>query len=334
MSKLYDELTSYENIHKAYIDARRCKRYRSSILRFGCELEKRLGEIEKELLSRSYKHGGYREFVVSDSKKRLIKAAPFRDRVTHHALCNAIEPILDKTFIFDSYACRKGKGTHAAVRRLEKFIRSARSDAKRKGFACSIFCLKCDISKYFNSIDQDILLKILGRSITDGDVTRLMTEIVKSSPQGIPIGNLTSQLFANTYLNELDHYVKRVLKEKYYIRYMDDFLILGEDKKHLHEIKEEIRLFLDKKLELSLHPKKASVFPVNKGVDFLGYVLKDGKRKLRKTTVKRFLKKRRRYKAMIKSGKVRPDIIKDSDASWRGYCKFGNAYRLMKRLTP
>jgi RNA-directed DNA polymerase len=184
----------------------------------------------------------------------------------------------------------------------------------------------------------------LRKKIKDEDVIKLLNEIIRSNLKGIPIGNLTSQLFANVYLNELDHYIKRTLKEKYYIRYMDDFLILGTDKNHLHERKENIRIFLHDKLKLTLHPKKAEVFPIDpiknfqvsngagKGVDFLGYVLKNGKRYLRKDTVKRFLKKRRKYKAMIKSGKLREDYLKDADASWKGYCKFGDSYMLRRKL--
>jgi retron-type reverse transcriptase len=325
MEKAYKEITKYENIHKAYIDARRGKRYRASILKFEYRLGESLWEIKQELSTKSYSHGGYREFIVSDSKKRSIKAPLFRDRVVHHALCNIIEPILDKTFIYDSYACRKGKGTHAAVKRLEKFLRSARGSAP-------VFCLKCDISKYFDSVDQDTLLKILSKKIKDEEIKCLIAKIVRSVPRGIPIGNLTSQLFANAYLNELDQYIKRFLREKYYVRYMDDFLILGDDKRHLYELKEKIRLFLKQELKLTLHPKKATIFPVNKGIDFLGYVLKNGKRRLRKSTVKRFLKKRKKYLSMMIKGRLHPDFIKSSNTSWRGYAKFADSYMLRKKM--
>ncbi|MDD4818927.1 MAG: RNA-directed DNA polymerase, partial [Candidatus Colwellbacteria bacterium] len=176
------------------------------------------------------------------------------------------------------------------------------------------------------------LFQILRRKIRDKDVLCLIWEIIKSNPKGIPIGNLTSQLFANVYLNELDQYVKRVLRKKYYIRYMDDFLILDTDKKHLHKIKEEIRVFLWDELKLTLHPKKAEVFPIDKGVDFLGYVLKNGKRYLRKDTVKRFMKKRRKYRAMIRNGKLEKNRLRDADASWKGYCKFADSHMLRKKL--
>jgi retron-type reverse transcriptase len=330
MRDLYKEILDFPNIYRAYLDARKCKRYRSSILKFGCNIEENLFVIKRDLSDKTYKHGTYREFVISDSKKRNIKAAPFRDRVVHHALCNIIEPILDKGFIYDSYACRNGKGTHSAVKRLEKFIRSASADQKKN--PSRIFCLKCDISKYFDSVDQEILINILRKKIGDSNVLWLVEEIIKSSQRGIPIGNLTSQLFANVYLNELDHYVKRILKEKHYIRYMDDFLILGKDKKKLAEEREKIRFFLEDNLKLILHPKKSEIFPVDKGVDFLGYVIKGNKRYLRKSTVKRFIRKRKKYSVMHIKGKISIDAIERVNNSWKGYAKFANSYMLLKKL--
>ena len=169
------------------------------------------------------------------------------------------------------------------------------------------------------------MLEMLRRKIRDENILWLLREIIQSNPKGIPIGNLTSQLFANVYLNELDHFVKRELHEKYYLRYMDDFLILGTDKKHLYEDKERIRIFLRDRLKLELHPKKAEIFPINCGLGFLGYVLKDGKRYLRKSTVKRFMKKKRRYEAMVKNGKLTEAFLQNAVASWRGYAAFAQS---------
>jgi retron-type reverse transcriptase len=159
-----------------------------------------------------------------------------------------------------------------------------------------------------------------------------VTKVVRSNQKGIPIGNLTSQLFANVYLNELDQYVKRILKEKYYIRYMDDFLILGTDKKKLGETREKIREFLRTELKLVLHPKKSEISPINKGVDFLGYVIKDGKRYLRKSTVKRFIKKRKVYFSMEKKGKITHEKTIRAISSWNGYAKFADSWALRKKL--
>ncbi len=191
--------------------------------------------------------------------------------------------------------------------------------------------MKCDISKFFDNVDGAILLGLLQKKIKDESTLWLLREIIRSNPRGIPIGNLTSQLFANVYLNELDHFVKRELKERYYLRYMDDFIILGTDKNHLHGVKERIRVFLGERLKLSLHPKKAEIAPVDKGVDFLGYVLRDSKRFLRKSTVKRFLKRRRRYRAMVQNGAMTEESYRRTMDSWRGYARFADAYGLIKK---
>ena len=282
-------------------------------------------------MTKRYVHGTYRTFAVTDSKRRVIKAAPFRDRVVHHAVCNVIEPILDRAFIYDSYACRKGKGTHAAVKRLNCYIQTLNRE-RESSHLPRVYCLKCDISRFFESIDGTLLLDIVRKKIHDGDLLWLVRTIIESNARGIPIGNLTSQLFANAYLNELDHFVKRVLKERFYLRYMDDFLILGADKEHLRAVREEVRAFLNDRLRLSLHPKKAEVAPVDKGVDFLGYVIRGKLLRLRKSTVKRFLKRKRYYEAMVRCGRMRQETYDASIASWKGYARFADSYRLRKKL--
>ncbi len=192
--------------------------------------------------------------------------------------------------------------------------------------------MKCDVSKYFDNIDHKILLNLLKKKINDERTLFLLEGIIESNPRGIPIGNLTSQLFANVYLNELDHFVKRELKENYFIRYMDDFLILNSDKQRLQADKEKIRIFLAEKLKLTLHPKKAEIFPIGRGLDFLGYVVRGQKRFLRKSTVKRFLKKRKRCLALLRKDKLTAEFIARMDSSWRGYAQFANSYRLMEKL--
>ena len=334
---MFSRLMTFENLHRAYLEARKCKRFRSSILKFSCDLEENLMSLRQELERQTYRHGSYREFIVADSKKRTIKAAPFRDRVVHQALCRVIEPIFEKTFIYDSYACRKSKGTHRAFRRMEKFVYSITRVARAGGQASlethlRIFCLKCDISKFFDNIDHEKLLSVLAKKIHDERVFWLSREIIQSNLKGIPIGNLTSQLFANIYLNELDHFAKRVLREKHYLRYMDDFLILGTDKKRLHEDKKKIMEFLRDELRLELHPKKSEVFPVHSGLDFLGYVLRDGRRLLRKSTVKRLLKKKRRFLMLQKEGKLPEGFMEHARASWRGYARFASSYKLAQKI--
>ena len=187
--------------------------------------------------------------------------------------------------------------------------------------------MKCDISKFFDNIDHDILIGLLRKKIDDKDTMWLIEKIIRSYEYkegvGIPIGNLTSQLFANVYLNKLDHYIKRVLKEKYYIRYMDDFIILGTDKRKLFVAKEKIKEFLKIELKLTLHPKKSEIFPAESGIDFLGYVSKNNKRSLRKATVKRFLKRRKTAKL---------EKLEKMTVSFSGYAKFANSWKLRKKL--
>jgi retron-type reverse transcriptase len=335
---LFEKICSFQNLYSAYLKARKCKRYREEILKFSYNLEENLLKLQEELLNQSYRHGGYREFIVSDSKKRKIKAAPYRDRVVHHTLCNFIEPIFDKGFIYDSYACRKGKGTHKAIKRLEKFLKSISDCTGGALMEEKIYCLQCDISKYFDSINHKIILEIIKRKITDKKVIWLIEEILNSSYEkgpgiGIPIGNLTSQLFANIYLNELDQFIKHKLRIRYYLRYMDDFLFLNDNKKELHEIKKLVQEFLEDKLKLELHPKKANVFPINKGIDFLGYQILGNYRLLRKSTVKRFIKRTRMYQKMLNKKLLSEEKFNNSLQSWIAYANFANSWGLRKNLS-
>jgi len=337
---MFNEICSFKNLHLAYLKARKYKRYRDEILKFSYNLEENLLKLQEELSEKTYQHGTYREFIVCDSKKRKNKAAPFRDRVVHHALCNIIEPIFDQGFIYDSYACREERGTHKAIKRLEKYLKSASAVLREREmnlYAPKIYCLQCDISKYFDSIDHQILFNLLKKKIAEKKVLWLIEIIIgssnKESGKGIPIGNLTSQLFANIYLNELDQFVKHRRREKFYIRYMDDFLILGYDKEMLHNLKQAIKEFLSEKLALTLHPKKANIFPVRTDIDFLGYRIFGNYRLLRKSTVKRFIKRTRMYQKILNKKFISEEKFNNSLQSWLAYAKFGNSWRLRKNLS-
>jgi len=314
-NNLFIQVTDFKNIHSAYLKTRKRKKCVKKILIFNFNLERNLLGIKKELVLQNYKHGKYNEFFVCDSKKRRIKAPCFKDRVIHRSLCNIVEPVFDKSFISDSYACRINKGTHKGVKRLKLFLKDNKND----------YCLKCDISKYFDSINHNILNNLIKKKIKDNKTLWLIGEIIKSNNcnslnRGIPIGNLTSQLFANIYLNELDQFVKHKLKQQKLIRYMDDFLILG-NKNDLKIVKKFIGYFLNKKLNLQFNPKKANIFPVLRGVDFLGYVIFKNYILLRKSTVKRFLRK-------IKVSENIERII----IAWFAYSKHANSYFLRKKL--
>ncbi|GMX59005.1 MAG: RNA-directed DNA polymerase [Candidatus Microsyncoccus archaeolyticus] len=312
---LFEKICSFENIYLAYLKARKGKKIKRDILEFNYYLEYNLVDIRNSIEKQKYIHGIYKEFMVHDSKKRLIRAPLFKDRTIHHSLCNIIEPIFEKSFIFDSYACRKKKGSHKGIKRLTLFLK----DNKEK------YCLKCDISKYFDSIDQIILFSLIKKKIKDKKTIWLISQIInsfnKETKIGIPIGNLTSQLFANIYLNELDQFVKHNLKQKRFIRYMDDFLILGKEKRKMHFLKEKIRGFLKNNLKLKLNPKKANVAPLFKGIEFLGYVLFRNYILLRKSTIKRLLKK------------IKKELIfssKNHINAWFSYFKHANSFRITK----
>lgn len=322
---MFNQVCSFENLLSAHLKARKGRRYWKYILDFDYNAEKNLLDLRKELWNQTYQHGRYKEFIVNDSKKREIKAAPFRDRVVHHALCNIIEPILDKKFIFDSYACREGKGVHRAVKRLQQFIRAYSPN--------NFYILKCDVKKYFDSIDHQKLQKLIKKKIKDTKVLWLIEVIIESQKgeKGIPLGNLTSQLFANIYLNELDQFIKHKLREKHYVRYMDDFLILSYDKKYLHSIKEEIRCFLIKELKLELHLAKTNVFPIKQGINFLGYRVFPAYRLLKKSTVKRFSKRMKVYRRKMKQGLMSKAKFRNSFCSWMSYAEFANSWHLQKK---
>ena len=247
---LWEGLVSFSNLLLAAKKAAKGKRSRSSVARFRFDLEKELCELQDELIEHRYVPGPFQTFEIHEPKRRLISAAPFRDRVVHHALCGILEPIFEKGFVFDSYACRQGKGSHAAVDRFQRFARRFR------------YVLKCDVQKYFPSIDHAILKRLLERKIKDADALWLANVILDHSNEqepfvhwfpgddlltpserrrGLPIGNQTSQFFANVYLNSFDHFVKETLRMPAYVRYMDDFAIFGDDKGTLDEVRRQCR---------------------------------------------------------------------------------------------
>ena len=263
---LYPQIYDFENLHTAYLKARKGKRYAADVLKFSIRLEENLIDLQNHLIWKTYQPSPYRYFTVYEPKERPIAALPFRDRVLHHALCNIIEPIFERSMIFDSYACRVGQGVLAGVNRTTQYLRRARTKWGR------VYCLKADITKFFPSIDHTALKKLIRRRIACPDPLDLMELIIDSSgtERGLPIGNLTSQLWANVYLNELDHFCKETLQVRKYLRYMDDFVLFHPDKQFLHTALQEIRGFLDDNLRLSLNAK-TQIFPVGpRSVDFLG----------------------------------------------------------------
>jgi len=275
--------------------------------------------LRSELSHKQYAHGPYTTFYVWDPKLRKINKAYVRDRVVHHAVFWKLYPLFDPAFIFDSYSCRIGKGTHRAVRRLHQFFNEASVNNTK-----NCWVLKCDVKKFFDSIDQDILLRLISKKAQDDEARWLVEEIIKSFPRGLPLGNITSQLFANIYLNSLDQYIKHVLKERHYIRYCDDFVILHTDKQHLENLVPRINSFLQEHLALTLHPGKVTLQPYRRGIDFLGYVSFPNHTVLRVKTKKRMFRKINQKILLYKSGQITKESFCQTMHSYLGmlaHCK-------------
>lgn len=266
---LWEKVLEWDNLVLAAREASRHKRCYDAVLRFNARLEDNLIYLREQLRSGQWRPGPFRAFEVFEPKRRMIHAPSFPDRVVHHALVQVIGPYFERRFIDQSFACRVGKGTHAASEYLCGMLRSAEAAWGK------VYVLKADVSKYFNSIDHEILLRIVSRIIGDRDVLRVLRTLVTEcscidGARGLPLGALTSQLLANTYLDQLDHHIKDDLGIRYYVRYMDDFVILGQDKAQLWQLLAHVRDFLTSELRLTLN-HKTRVFPPSHGVDFAGY---------------------------------------------------------------
>ena len=270
----YNNLISLENLFQAWDEFSKGKLKKKDVQKFYRNLEDNLFELHRKLENRTYRHGTYQDFYVNYPKRRYIHKAEVEDRIVHHLLYKYLYEIFDKTFIFDSYSCRLNKGTHKAVKRLEKFTRKV-----SKNYISSCWVLKCDIKKFFAGVDHKVLLTLLNKKINDEDIIWLLEQIIYSfhsdrgEGKGMPLGNLTSQVFANIYLNELDQFIKHKLRARYYIRYVDDFLFLSNNRELLYKCVDTLRQFLEDKLRLELHPDKVIFRKLEWGIDFLGYVV-------------------------------------------------------------
>jgi RNA-directed DNA polymerase len=274
----------------AWKEFRRGKMQKKDVLEFDFNLEDNIFELHERLADKSYRPDAYAFFYVRDPKLRPIHKATVRDRIVFQAIFRALYPIFDRHFIFDSYSCRFSKGTHSGVERLKVFIEKASQNYSRR-----VFALKCDVRQFFYSVDHAVLLDLVKQEISESDAIELISIIIDSfhvSPgKGLPLGNVTSQLFANVYLNELDQYAKHTLKVKYYIRYCDDFVILSEDRPRLAGLVTKLGGFLSCYLKLALHPRKVEIRKLSQGIDFLGYVALPHYSVLRTKTKKRMFKK-------------------------------------------
>ncbi len=317
----YQDIISHENLLDAWKEFVCGKRNKKDVEIFQRHLMSNVISLHDDLISRKYRHSPYEAFSISDPKPRNIHKASVRDRLLHHAIYRKLYPYFDKQFIHDSYSCRLDKGTHRALIQFKRFANKVSCNHTK-----TVWILKCDVRKFFASIDQDILLAILRKHIVDDNIFLLLQVIIQSfqstgTGKGLPLGNLTSQLLVNIYMNEFDQYMKRVLKAKYYIRYADDFVILSRDRKHLKEILIQIEIFLIEKLKLQLHPDKVFIETLASGVDFLGWVHFPKHKVLRTITKKRMFKK------------LKDNPKEETVQSYLGLLSHGDTYKLIDYLS-
>ena len=329
------DVISIDNLLSAWQEFRRGKRKKADVLEFELTLEDNLFQLHCELVSKSWKPDPYVAFRINDPKPRIIHKASVRDRVLFQAVYRKLYKVFDPTFIFDSYSSRVGGGTHKAVRRLEEFSRKITSNYRKVGFA-----LKCDIRKFFDSIDHGVLKNLIRRQITDERLLDLIDIIINSFEtehgKGLPLGNVTSQLFTNIYLNELDHFIKHKLKIKYYIRYCDDFVMLSADKQYLDDILRYIVRYVREYLHLDLHDRKVIFRKIMSGVDFLGCVALPHYKVLRTKTKKRILRKIFSLQSDLKKGIIKKEFFEQSLQSYFGilsHCNSGKVGEKIKIIT-
>lgn len=354
---IFEKIISLENLFTAFDEFKADKKNRKDVLVFEWELEKNIVELNRTLIYHKYKHGAYSKFRICDSKPRVIHKATVRDRVLHHAAFRILNPLFEPSFISHSFSCRVNKGTHRGIVSSSWMIRRVSQNGTRP-----CFVQKCDIMKFFNSIDHQILLKIIMRKVKDKNFNWLIEEIVgsfvfKTETQsqlqlfdfrgenrerevaafgcygiGIPIGNLTSQLFANVYMNEFDQFVKHKLKVKNYCRYTDDFVIVADNHNCLHNLLPKIESFLSEKLKLKLHPEKVSIRKYQQGVDFLGYVILPHHRVLRAKTRKRIINKLESRVKEFKAGRITEKSLFQSLNSYLGVLSHANSHDTEQEL--
>jgi RNA-directed DNA polymerase len=337
---LYAGICALENLYAAAAKARKRKTRKEDVERFELHRERFVRQIHEELTAERWTPSAYRKFRIHDPKTRTISAAPYRDRIVHHALCNVIGPLIERRFVHDSYSCRKGKGTLAGRERCRMFTNRYR------------YALKCDISKYFDSVDHEILFDKVSRAIRCRATLELCRRIIGSSisgetapawfpgddplaptgrKRGLPIGNLTSQLWANLYLDRMDHFIREELRVPGYVRYTDDFILWADDKSTLRTCRDAIAQLLVED-RLSLHPVKTRIIPTRTGVPFLGFRFFPARSpRLIGECKRRFERRMRRRMANVRDGRTEmPDVIKSAEG-WKAFADYGNTKGLYRQ---
>jgi len=324
----------------AFRKARKGKSKKSYVIKFESNLKENLKTLQKDLINKTYSLSNLKKFVIRDPKTRTIHASTFEDRIIHHAIINIINPIYEKIFIYDSFASRKTKGTHKAVKRFEFFMKKVSQNGSliKKSMSNNAirgYVLKADFKHYFNTINQEILIKILKKKINDENliwlIKKVLTNFKNNNKIGMPLGNYTSQFFANVYLNELDYYIKHILKAKYYIRYVDDFVIFHRSKKRLKYFLKHIKYFLPC-LKIKLHEDKTGIYALRNGITFLGYRIFYHYKLLKKRNIKYFRKRLKNNIYLYKNNEISDNQLRSRINGWIGYAKFGNTYNFRKKL--
>jgi len=339
-NNLWSQITNWSNLFFAARLAQKGKRFRLNVLEFNYNLEGELFKLQSQLVNKTYQPGQYKNFYIYESKPRLISAAPYRDRVIHHALCNVIVPLIEPCFIKDTYANRAGYGTHRALKRFIKFARS------------SCYILQCDIRKYFPAIDHEILKQKIRQKIKCKDTLWLIDLIIDNSnsqelfiqyfpgdnlltplnrQKGLPIGNLTSQFFANYFLSSFDHFVKEDLRIKKYLRYVDDFALFSDRVELLIEARHQIERYLEK-LRLKIHPIKSQLFETKYGANFLGFRVLPDRVRVRNDNLKKARKRYKLLQSQYENGDLDLNKLIQRIQSWDAHLQHGDTYRLRQDI--
>lgn len=332
----YDEIFTFENLYQAHLQSRKCKRNKKDVILFELNLSENLWSLYDRLRDRTYNVSGYNHFVIYEPKRREIQALEYKDRIVQHTLCDLyLYPLLTSKFIFDNGGCQKGKGTDFALNRLSDFLRKFYRSHGNDGYI-----LKADIHHFFPSIDHKTLKYKLRRIIDDNDVYDLTERIIDSynsdTDKGVPMGNQTSQLFALYYLDQLDRLIKEKLQIKYYVRYMDDCILIHEDKEYLKWCLRKMEECIEDELLLEFN-EKTQIFPIKNGVDFLGfhfYMTDTGKviRKVRQSTKKKYKKRMKKMRDDYNAGLIEYEDIQKVLPGFNGHLKRGHTYRLKKAV--
>ena len=331
-SCLFDRITEEENFYKSYKQTQKGKnKYKKPAMLFALNETYNLLKLRQSLIDGTYRFGHYIEFIVYEPKERLINAPELKDKIVQLAVYNIIKEIYFPTFIHDSYSCIDDKGTHKCAKRIQHFMQKAKWE-----YGEGAFVIKMDIRKFFYSIDRDILKSMLPKKIKCKKTLALLYEIIDSADTidkiGLPLGNTLSQLFANIYMNKADQYAKRKLSLKYYIRYADDIVIVVENKQKAQEVLQLIGRFINKELHLKLNKKKTKIFPINQGVNAIGYKIYPTHMLLRDDSKKRIKRKTKAMPHLIREGKLTVERAERMLNSWKGHAEFACSYNFIQDL--